>query len=208
MTAPTRVAAVPMVVEQTARGERGWDVFSRLLNDRVVFIGRELDDELANVVIAQLLFLDAEDADKDIMLYVHSPGGDVSAGLAIYDTVQFVHADVATYCVGQALSIASLLVAAGAPGKRYALPHARLGLHPPLAAFRGQATDIDIHAREILAARDTVAGLYARHTGQPVERILADSERDRFLPAADARAYGLIDGVLVPTRATGAAPAP
>ena len=150
----TRLDLIPTVVEQTHRGERGWDIYSRLLKDRVVFLGRDIDDALANVVIAQLLFLDAEDPDKDIMLYINSPGGEVTAGLAIYDTMQFLHADVATVCIGQAASMASLLLAAGAKSKRYALPNARVMIHQPLGGFRGQATDIEIHAREVLRARD------------------------------------------------------
>ena len=191
-----RTALVPTVIEQTHRGERGWDVFSRLLKDRVVFLGAEIDDDLANVVIAQLLFLDAEDPRKDIMLYVNSPGGGVSAGLAIYDTMQYLHCDVATYCMGQAASMGSFLLAAGARGKRFALPHARVMVHQPLAGFQGQATDIEIHAREILQTRDLLNELYARHTGQPVERISRDTERDNFMSAAEAREYGLIDEIL------------
>jgi ATP-dependent Clp protease protease subunit len=188
---------IPPVIEQTHRGERGWDIFSRLLKDRVVFIGDEIDDHLANVVIAQLLFLDGEDPGKDIMLYLNSPGGVISAGLAIYDTMQFLHSDIATYCVGQAASMASFLLAAGTPGKRYALPHARVMIHQPLAGFRGQATDIDIHAREILRTRVTLNGLLAKHTGQSVERIREDTDRDNFMSAEQAKAYGLVDDVLV-----------
>ena len=188
---------VPTVIEQTHRGERGWDIFSRLLKDRVVFLGTQIDDDLANVVIAQLLFLDSEDNQKDIMLYVNSPGGSVSAGLAIYDTMQHLHCDVATYCVGQAASMGSFLLAAGTKGKRFALPHARVMIHQPLAGFQGQATDIDIHAREILYTRDTINGLYAKHTGQSVEKIRSDTERDNFMSAAQAKDYGLIDEVLV-----------
>jgi ATP-dependent Clp protease, protease subunit len=188
---------VPTVIEQTHRGERGWDIFSRLLKDRVVVLGTTIDDDIANVVIAQLLFLDAEDAGKDIMLYVNSPGGAVSAGLAIYDTMQFIHSDIATFCMGQAASMASFLLAAGTKGKRYALPHARIIIHQPLAGFQGQATDIDIHAREILYTRDTINGLYAKHTGQTAEKIRHDTERDNFMSAAQAMEYGLIDEVLV-----------
>jgi ATP-dependent Clp protease protease subunit len=190
-------ALVPTVVEQTHRGERGWDLFSRLLKDRIVFLGAEIDDELANVVIAQLLFLESEDPDKDVMMYVNSPGGEVSAGLAIYDTMQALRCPVATFCVGQAASMASFLLAAGAKGKRSALPHARVMIHQPLAGMRGQATDIEIHAREILKARDTINALYARHTGQPVDRIKRDTERDNFMSAAEAKDYGLVDEVLV-----------
>jgi ATP-dependent Clp protease protease subunit len=189
-------ALVPTVVEQTHRGERGWDLFSRLLKDRIVFLGAAIDDDLANVVIAQLLFLESEDPDKDVMMYVNSPGGDVSAGLGIYDTMQSLRCPVATFCVGQAASMASLLLAAGAKGKRNALPHARVMIHQPLAGFQGQVTDIAIHAREILAARDTINALYARHTGQPVEKIKHDTERDNFMSSAQAKDYGLIDEVL------------
>jgi ATP-dependent Clp protease protease subunit len=188
---------IPTVVEQSHRGERGWDIFSRLLKDRVVMLGTAIDDDIANVVIAQLLFLDSEDPGKDIMVYINSPGGDVSAGLAIYDTMQFLHCDVATYCMGQAASMGSFLLAAGTKGKRYALPHARVMIHQPLAGFQGQATDIDIHAREILNARDTLNGLYAKHTGQTVEKIRHDTERDNFMSPSQAMEYGLIDEVLV-----------
>ncbi len=187
---------VPTVIEQSHRGERGWDIFSRLLKDRVIFLGTEIDDDVANVVIAQLLFLDSEDGAKDIMLYVNSPGGSVSAGLAIYDTMQFLHCDVSTYCMGQAASMGSFLLAAGSRGKRYALPHARVMIHQPLAGVRGQASDIEIHAREILNARATLNDLLAKHTGQPVEVVQRDTERDNFMSAAQAKDYGLIDEVL------------
>src|SRR5687768_16975101 len=187
---------IPTVIEQTHRGERGWDIFSRLLKDRVVFLGTEVDDDVASVIVAQLLFLDAEDPDKDIMLYINSPGGDVVAGLAIYDTMQYLSCDVATYCVGQAASMGSFLLAAGAKGKRHALPHARVMIHQPLAGLQGKATDIELHAREILRARDTLNELYSKHTGQSVERIARDTERDNFMSAAQARDYGLIDEVL------------
>jgi ATP-dependent Clp protease protease subunit len=190
------VALIPTVIEQTHRGERGWDLYSRLLKDRIVFLGTEIDAGVANVVLAQLLFLDSEDPKRDIMLYINSPGGDVSAGLAIYDTMQHVHCDVATVCMGLAASMGSFLLAAGTRGKRYALPHARVMIHQPLAGFQGPATDIEIHAREVLHARDTLNELYAQHTGQPVERIKHDTERDNFMSAADARDYGLIDEVL------------
>jgi ATP-dependent Clp protease protease subunit len=192
----TRLELIPTVVEQTHRGERGWDIYSRLLKDRVVFLGREIDDGLANVVIAQLLVLDAEDPDKDIMLYINSPGGEVTAGLAIYDTMQIVHADVATVCIGEAASMASLLLAAGAKAKRYALPNARIMIHQPLGGFRGQTTDIEIHAREILRARDELNRLYAQHTGQAIERIEHDTDRDNFMGPDEARAYGLIDSTM------------
>ncbi len=195
---PSNIAMelIPTVVEQTNRGERGWDLYSRLLKDRVVFLGREIDDAVANVVIAQLLFLDAEDPDKDIMLYINSPGGSVTAGLAIYDTMQFVSSDVATVVTGQAASMASFLLAAGIKGKRHALPHASVVIHQPLAGFRGQATDIEIHAREIMRAKQTINELYAKHTGQSVDKIARDTDRDNFLSAEEARTYGLIDEVL------------
>jgi ATP-dependent Clp protease, protease subunit len=199
MTRPPRPAhaeLVPTVVEQTHRGERGWDVFSRLLKDRIVFLGVPIDSGLANVVVAQLLFLESEDPDKDVMMYINSPGGEVSAGLAIYDTMQALRCPVATFCLGQAASMASLLLAAGTKGKRSTLPHARVMIHQPLAGMQGQATDIEIHAREILKGRDTINALYAHHTGQPVERIKQDTERDNFMSADEAKAYGLVDQVL------------
>jgi ATP-dependent Clp protease, protease subunit len=187
---------VPTVIEQTHRGERGWDLYSRLLKDRIVFLGAPIDDDLANVIVAELLFLESEDPDKDVMMYVNSPGGDVTAGLAIYDTMQALRCPVATYCMGQAASMASLLLASGAKGKRHALPNARVMIHQPLAGLHGQATDIEIHAREVLRARDTINALYARHTGQPTERIKRDTERDNFMSATEARDYGLVDDVL------------
>ena len=190
-------ALVPTVVEQTHRGERGWDLFSRLLKDRIVFLGSAIDDDVANVVIAQLLFLESEDPDKDVMMYVNSPGGEVTAGLAIYDTMQALRCPVATFCVGQAASMGSLLLAAGAKGKRNALPNARVMIHQPLAGMpRAPASDVAIHAREILKARETLNGIYARHTGQPAEKIQRDTERDNFMSADEAKAYGLIDAVL------------
>ena len=191
-----RAELVPTVVEQTHRGERGWDIYSRLLKDRIVFLGREIDDALANVVIAQLLFLEAEDPDKDVMMYINSPGGELTAGLAIYDTMQLVRCDVATFCTGQAASMASFLLAAGAKGKRHILPHARVMIHQPLAGFRGQTSDVEIHAREILRARDTINELYAKHTGQELAKIVADTERDNFMSAAEAKDYGIVDAVL------------
>jgi ATP-dependent Clp protease protease subunit len=205
MTRPPRPRAeiVPTVVEQTHRGERGWDVFSRLLKDRIVFLGVPIDDALANVVVAQLLFLESEDPDKDVMMYINSPGGEVSAGMAIYDTMQALRCPVATFCVGQAASMASLLLAAGGRGKRNALPHARVMIHQPLAGMQGQASDIEIHAREILKAREMINALYAHHTGQPVDRIKQDTERDNFMSANEARAYGLIDQVLASARPAG-----
>jgi ATP-dependent Clp protease, protease subunit len=201
-----RAAMIPTVVEQTHKGERGWDVFSRLLKDRIIFLGSEIDDDVANVVVAQLLFLESEDPDKDVMMYVNSPGGDVSAGLAIYDTMQGIRSPIATFCVGQAASMASLLLAAGAKGKRHALPHASIMIHQPLAGFRGQASDIAIHAREILNARDTLNGIYTRHTGQPVDKIRHDTERDNFMSAEEAKAYGIIDTVLAPGQREKAGP--
>ena len=203
-----KLELVPTVIEQTHRGERGWDLYSRLLKDRIVFLGREIDDDLANVIVAQLLFLDAEDPEKDVMLYINSPGGSFSAGLAIYDTMQWVHCDVATVCVGQAASMGSFLLASGEKGKRYALPHARVMIHQPLAGFQGQATDIEIHAREILRARDTINELYAKHTGQTIETIARDTDRDNFMSAEDARRYGLIDEVLTRDRVASARPTP
>jgi ATP-dependent Clp protease, protease subunit len=193
---PNEIALVPTVVEQTHRGERGWDVFSRLLKDRIIFVGTPIDAALANLVVAQLLFLESEDPDKDVMIYINSPGGEVTAGLAIYDTMQALRCPVATFCLGQAASMASLLLAAGTRGKRKALPHARVMIHQPLAGMEGQATDLEIHAREILKARDTINVIYARHTGQTAEKIKHDTERDNFMSAADAKAYGLIDEVL------------
>jgi ATP-dependent Clp protease protease subunit len=187
---------IPTVIEQTHRGERGWDIFSRLLKDRIIFLGTPINDDIANVVIAQLLFLDSEEPEKDIMLYINSPGGHVTAGLAIYDTMQWLHCDVATICMGQAASMGAFLLAAGTKGKRFALPHSRVMIHQPLAGFSGQATDIDIHAREILKMRDTLNELMAKHTGQPVEKIKLDTERDNFMSAGMAKEYGLIDDVL------------
>jgi ATP-dependent Clp protease protease subunit len=188
---------VPTVIEQTHRGERGWDIFSRLLKDRIIFLGTPINDDVANVVIAQLLFLDSEEPEKDIMLYINSPGGHVSAGLAIYDTMQYLHCDVATICMGQAASMGSFLLAAGTKGKRYALPHSRVMIHQPLAGFQGQATDIEIHTKEILKTRDTLNDLYSRHTGQPVDKIKNDTDRDNFMSAAQAKEYGIIDEVLI-----------
>ncbi len=188
---------IPTVIEQTHRGERGWDIFSRLLKDRIVFLGTQIDDTVANVIIAQLLFLDSEEPEKDIMLYINSPGGIVSSGLAIYDTMQYLHCDVATICIGQAASMGSFLLAAGTKGKRYALPHARVMIHQPLAGFQGQATDIEIHAREILQTRETLNQIYAKHTGQSMEKIKHDTERDNFMSAPIAKEYGLIDEVLI-----------
>ena len=198
MTKPTSMSyLIPTVIEQTHRGERGWDIFSRLLKDRIVFLGTAIDDTVANVVIAQLLFLDSEEPEKDIMLYINSPGGHVSAGLAIYDTMQYLHCDVATICMGQAASMGSFLLASGTKGKRYALPHSRVMIHQPLAGFQGQATDIEIHTKEILKTRDTLNELYAKHTGQPVDKIKNDTDRDNFMSSPQAKEYGIIDEVLI-----------
>jgi ATP-dependent Clp protease protease subunit len=194
---PTMNYLVPTVIEQTHRGERGWDIFSRLLKDRIIFLGTPINDDVANVVIAQLLFLDSEEPEKDIMLYINSPGGHVSAGLAIYDTMQYLHCDVATICMGQAASMGSFLLAAGTKGKRYALPHSRVMIHQPLAGFQGQATDIEIHTKEILKTRDTLNELYSKHTGQSVDRIKNDTDRDNFMSAPQAKEYGIIDEVLI-----------
>ena len=187
---------VPIVVEQTARGERAYDIYSRLLKERVVFLVGPVEDYTANLVVAQLLFLEAENPDKDIHLYINSPGGSVSAGLAIYDTMQFIKPDVSTMCVGQAASMGALLLAGGAAGKRYCLPHSRVMIHQPLGGFQGQASDFDIHAREILLVRDRLNRILAKHTGQPVEKIAVDTDRDNFMGGAEAVEYGLIDAVL------------
>jgi len=192
---------IPTVIEQTHRGERGWDIFSRLLKDRIIFLGTPINDDIANVVIAQLLFLESEEPEKDIMVYVNSPGGHVTAGLAIYDTMQYVRCDVATICMGQAASMGAFLLAAGTKGKRYCLPHSRVMIHQPLAGFQGQATDIDIHAREILKTRDTLNELLAKHTGQPVTKIKEDTERDYFMSADQAKEYGLVDEVITQKKA-------
>jgi ATP-dependent Clp protease protease subunit len=187
---------VPMVVEQTSRGERAYDIYSRLLKDRIVFIGSPIDDDVANLVIAQLLFLEAEDPDKDINLYINSPGGVVTAGMAIYDTMQFIKPPVATVCLGQAASMAAVLLAGGAQGKRTALPNARILIHQPMGGTRGQATDIKIQAEEILRMREHLNGILARHTGQPLERIAADTERDYYMSSGQAKVYGIIDQVV------------
>ena len=187
---------VPMVVEQTARGERAYDIYSRLLKERVVFLVGPVEDMVANVVVAQLLYLESENPDKDIHLYVNSPGGSVTAGLAVYDTMQFIKPDISTLCVGQAASMGALLLAGGAAGKRYCLPHSRMMIHQPLGGFQGQATDIDIHAREILSARERLNAILSNHTGQSLEQIQQDTERDNFMSGEQAAAYGLIDEVL------------
>jgi ATP-dependent Clp protease protease subunit len=201
-------ALIPTVIEQTGRGERSWDIFSRLLNDRIIFIGDEIDDNVANIVIAQLLFLESEDPDKDVMLYLNSSGGEAAAGLAIYDTMEYVRPDIATFCMGQAVSMSALLLAAGAKGKRYALPHTRVLLHQPRGGFEGQASDIDIHARQVLRTRDQLDRLLARHTAQPLARITHDTERDHFMTALEARDYGIVDQVLADERGTPELPAP
>lgn len=187
---------VPMVVEQSNRGERAYDIYSRLLKDRIVFIGGAIDDHVANLIIAQMLFLESEDPDKDIHLYINSPGGVVTAGLAIYDTMQYIKPDVSTICLGQAASMGAVLLAAGAKGKRYALPYARTMIHQPHGGARGQATDIEIHAREILHLREVINDIFVRHTGQPVERIQRDMERDFFMSSEQAKEYGIIDSVI------------
>ena len=192
----TGLNLVPMVVEQTSRGERAYDIYSRLLKDRVVFIVGGIEDQVANLVVAQLLFLESENPDKDIHLYINSPGGVVTAGLSIYDTMQFIKPDVSTICVGQAASMGALLLAGGAKGKRYCLPHSRIMIHQPSGGFQGQASDIDIHAREVLKLKEQLNAILAKHTGQSVERIAEDSDRDRFLGGVQAVEYGLIDTVL------------
>jgi ATP-dependent Clp protease protease subunit len=190
------MALVPMVVEQSGRGERAYDIFSRLLKDRIIFIGTPIDDTVANLVIAQMLFLEAEDPDRDIHLYIHSPGGVVSAGLAIYDTMQFIKPDVVTICMGQAASMGALLLCAGAKGKRSALPNSRIMVHQPLGGSQGQATDIEIYAKEILTLRGKLNEILAKHAGQPLEKIEKDTDRNFFMSAEEARDYGLIDEVI------------
>ena len=191
------MALVPMVVEQTSRGERGYDIYSRLLKDRIIFLGTPVDDYVANLIIAQMLFLESEDADKDIYLYINSPGGSVTAGLGIYDTMQYVKCPVATICIGQAASMGAVLLAAGAKGKRKALPNARVMIHQPSGGASGQSTDIQIHAKEILKIRESLNGLLAKHTGQKIATIDADTERDNFMSADDAQKYGLVDDVIL-----------
>jgi ATP-dependent Clp protease protease subunit len=189
---------IPTVVERTHRGERAWDIYSRLLEDRIIFLGSPVFDEVANVVIAQMLFLESADPEKDIFLYINSPGGVISAGMAIYDTMNYIRSDVSTICVGQAASMGAVLLAAGAPGKRRALPHSRIMIHQPLGGYRGQATDIEIHAKEILRVREEINQIMAKHTGQDLETISRDTERDRFMSAAEGLEYGLIDEVISP----------
>jgi ATP-dependent Clp protease protease subunit len=185
-----------MVIEQTSRGERAYDIYSRLLKDRIIFLGTAIDDNVANTIIAQLLFLEADDPDKDIFLYINSPGGVVTSGLAIYDTMNYIKSPVSTICIGQAASMGALLLGSGAKGKRFSLPHARIMIHQPLGGFQGQATDIEIHAREILKMKDTLNQIMANHTGQPLEKIHADTDRDFFMSGEDAKQYGLIDEVI------------
>ncbi|MFO1393495.1 MAG: ATP-dependent Clp endopeptidase proteolytic subunit ClpP [Steroidobacteraceae bacterium] len=193
---PKALNLVPMVVEQTARGERAYDIYSRLLKERVIFVVGEVEDHMANLIVAQLLFLESENPEKDIALYINSPGGIVSAGLAIYDTMQFIKPDVGTICVGQAASMGAVLLAGGARGKRYCLPHSRVMIHQPLGGFRGQATDIEIHAKEILDSRERLNRILANHTGQSLDRIKQDTDRDNFMSAEQAVAYGMVDAVL------------
>ena len=191
-----KMAYVPMVVEQSSQGERSYDIYSRLLKDRIIFLGGPIEDVTANIVIAQLLFLEAENPDKDIHLYINSPGGVVTAGMAIYDTMQYIKPDVSTICVGSAASMASVLLTAGARGKRFALPHSQIMIHQPLGGVQGQATEIEIHAREILRMRKELNGLLSQHTGQPLDVIQKDTERENFMTAEEAKAYGLIDEIL------------
>jgi ATP-dependent Clp protease protease subunit len=187
---------VPMVVEQTARGERSYDIYSRLLKERVIFLVGPVEDQMANLIVAQMLFLESENPDKDIHLYINSPGGSVTAGMSIYDTMQFIKPDVSTMCIGQAASMGALLLTGGAKGKRFALPHSRMMIHQPLGGFQGQASDIDIHAKEILLIRDRLNSIMAKHTGQPIDVIQGDTDRDNFMGSEKAVEYGLIDKVL------------
>lgn len=190
------MALVPIVIEQTGRGERAYDIYSRLLKERIIFLGTPIDDNIASLIVAQLLFLEAENPEKDIHLYINSPGGIVTAGLAIYDTMQYIKPDVVTYCIGQAASMGAILLAGGTRGKRFALPNSRIMIHQPLGGVEGQATDIDIHAREILLVRERLNRILSKHTGQPLEKIQQDTDRDNFMGAEEARDYGLIDVVL------------
>jgi len=189
------VTLIPMVIEQSSRGERAYDIYSRLLKDRIVFLGSAMNDEIANLIIAQLLFLESEDPDKDISFYINSPGGIVTAGLAVYDTMQYVKPDIATICIGQAASMGALLLAAGAAGKRYALPNARIMIHQPMGGFQGQASDVEIHAREILRMRNDLNQILARHTGKALEQVQKDTDRDYFMSGQEAREYGIVDHV-------------
>ncbi len=188
---------IPMVVEQSSRGERAYDIYSRLLRDRIIFLGTGVTDEIANLVIAQMLFLEAEDSEKEIHFYINSPGGLVTAGLAIYDTMQYIRSPVATYCMGQAASMGALLLAAGEEGKRYALPHSRILIHQVMGSFQGQATDVDIQAKEILRLREGLNTILAKHTGQPIDRIAQDTERDYFMSGDEGKDYGLVDQVII-----------
>jgi len=190
------MSLIPMVIEQTSRGERAYDIYSRLLKDRIIFLGTAIDDNVANTVIAQLLFLEADDPDKDIYLYVNSPGGIVTSGLAIYDTINYIKCPVSTICIGQAASMGALLLGSGTKGKRFSLPHARIMIHQPMGGFQGQATDIEIHAREILKMKETLNKILANHTGQPIEKIQNDTDRDFFMSGDDAKTYGLVDEVI------------
>ena len=188
---------IPIVIEQTGKTERAYDIYSRLLKDRIIFVGSPIDDNVANTVIAQLLFLQTEDPEKDIHVYINTPGGVVSSGLAIYDTIQYVKPDIATYCIGQATSMGALLLATGKEGKRFALPHSRIMIHQPIGGFYGQATDVEIHAREILRMKDTLNNIFAKHTGQPLEKIQIDTDRDFFMSGQEAKEYGIVDEVIV-----------
>ncbi len=190
------MSVIPIVIEQTGRTERAYDIYSRLLKDRIIFLGTPVDDYVANTIIAELLFLQSEDSEKDIHLYINSPGGVVTAGLAIYDTMQFVKPDIATYCIGQAASMGALLLCAGAKGKRFSLPNSRVMIHQPTAGFTGQASDVEIHAKEVLKMKDQLNRIMAHHTGQPIEKIHADTDRDFFMSGEEAKAYGLVDEVL------------
>jgi len=190
------MSLIPIVIEQTGRSERAYDIYSRLLKDRIVFIGNAIDDIVSNTVIAQLLFLQTEDHEKDIHIYINSPGGIVSSGLAIYDTMQYIKPDIATYCIGQAASMGALLLTAGTKGKRHVLPNSRIMIHQPIGGFHGQATDVEIHAREILKMKDTLNKILAKHSGQPLEKIQVDTERDFFMSAQEAKEYGLVDEVI------------
>jgi ATP-dependent Clp protease protease subunit len=196
MNNPHNLGLVPVVIEQTSRGERSFDIYSRLLKERVIFIVGQMEDQMANLIVAQLLFLESENPDKDINLYINSPGGAVTSGMSVYDTMQFVKPDVSTMCVGQAASMGAFLLAAGAPGKRFALPHSRMMIHQPLGGFQGQASDIEIHAQEILKIKKQLNTLLAEHTGQPFEKVEQDTDRDNFLDAEEGREYGLVDEVV------------
>lgn len=191
------MALVPMVVEQSQRGERAYDIYSRLLKDRIIFVGTVVDDDMANLIIAQMLFLEAEDPEKDIMLYINTPGGSVTSGLAIYDTIRYIKSSISTICMGQAASMGAILLSCGTKGKRFALPHARIMIHQPLGGVSGQATDIGIQAREILRMKDKLNEIFALHTGQSVDKVTKDSERDFFMSAEEAKAYGIIDEVII-----------